>query len=59
MIYFQTLVFVDNLYTQESVVFNPVRSRRPGASGGDSSQMYVWQDYNYSDLDDYDDDYNC
>jgi len=35
----QTLVFVDNLFTQESVVFNPVRSRRPGASGGDSSDI--------------------
>eukprot|EP00794_Sanderia_malayensis_P006123 gene6123-6827_t len=35
----QTLVFVDNLYTQESVVFNPVRSRRPGASGGDDSKI--------------------
>ncbi|XP_065066688.1 uncharacterized protein LOC135692480 [Rhopilema esculentum] len=35
----QTLVFVDNLYTQESVVFNSVRSRRPGASGGDSTDL--------------------
>lgn len=33
----QTLVFIDNLYTQESVVFNPVRSRRPGSGGKDSS----------------------
>lgn len=35
----QTLVFVDNLFTQESVVFNPVRSRRPGASGGDDTDI--------------------
>eukprot|EP00112_Aurelia_sp_Birch-Aquarium-sp1_P024870 Seg803.6 transcript_id=Seg803.6/GoldUCD/mRNA.D3Y31 product="hypothetical protein" protein_id=Seg803.6/GoldUCD/D3Y31 len=35
----QTLVFIDNFYTQESVVFNPVRSKRPGASGGDSSDV--------------------
>ena len=30
----QSLIFVDNLYSFESVVFNPVRANRPGVAGG-------------------------
>lgn len=36
----QSLIFVDNLYSQESVVFNPVRANRPGVSAGDT-KIYV------------------
>ena len=31
---FQLITSVDNLYTQESTVFNPLRAKRPGAGGG-------------------------
>lgn len=30
----QLITSVDNLYTQESTVFNPLRAKRPGAGGG-------------------------
>ena len=36
----QSVIFIDNLYTLESVVFNPVRSNRPGvASNG--AEKYI------------------
>ena len=36
----QSLVFIDNLYSHESVVFNPVRSNRPGVSSN-STFIYL------------------
>jgi len=36
----QSLIFIDNLYTYESVVFNPVRSNRPGVSAG-NVKLYI------------------
>ena len=35
---FQHITSVDNLYTQESTVFNPLRGKRPGAGGGASEE---------------------
>ncbi|KAL9959805.1 hypothetical protein ACROYT_G033161 [Oculina patagonica] len=34
----QHITSVDNLYTQESTVFNPLRGKRPGAGGGASEE---------------------
>lgn len=35
---FQHITSVDNKYTQESTVFNPLRGKRPGAGGGASEE---------------------
>ena len=35
---FQLITSIDNLYTQESTVFNPVRAKRPGAGGGATAE---------------------
>lgn len=39
----QTLIFVDNKWSLESVVFNPVRAKRPGGQGVGSVAQYVMQ----------------
>ncbi|XP_031552276.1 uncharacterized protein LOC116289476 [Actinia tenebrosa] len=35
----QHLMFVNNRYTQESTVFNPLRAKRPGAGGGGGPEV--------------------
>ena len=37
----QTIIFVDNKWSLESVVFNPVRAKRPGGQGVGSVAEYV------------------
>ena len=38
----QQLIFVDNLWTLESTVYNPVRAKRPGGNGpGGAAKKYV------------------
>lgn len=37
----QKLIFVDNLWSSESVVFNPVRAKRPGGNADGSVKQYV------------------
>jgi len=37
----QTIIFVDNKWSLESVVFNPVRAKRPGGQGQGSVAEYV------------------
>ncbi|XP_074610384.1 uncharacterized protein LOC141864518 isoform X2 [Acropora palmata] len=34
----QLITSIENLYTQESTIFNPIRSKRPGAAGGATSE---------------------